>query len=173
MAIDESDKNVTLKGPSESDAQELISMFSKATLTNGRKLAVTRDEPVTTIPPTTTPTPSHAGSTAIQVTEVVYKRMDVMLTKHTKASNHNFTTLHKSIEKLQDRQDATEKRQEQQDALMTGLFDQLRTWREQPKYSFSLRNIHIFTTIIRPHHATHVHDQRTNSRYIGPPTKIT
>ena len=58
--------------------------------------------------------------------------MDLMLTKHTKAINDNFNVLHKSIEKLSDRQDVTEKRQEQQDTLIAGLFDQLKTWREQP-----------------------------------------
>ena len=132
MTIDDADKNLTLQCPSESDAQELMSMFSKATFTNGKKLTVTREEPVATTTPTTTPTPPNAGITSIQVTEIVDKRMDLMLTKHTKAINDNFTVLHKSIEKLSDRQDVTEKRQEQQDTLIAGLFDQLKTWRETP-----------------------------------------
>ena len=110
VTIDDTDKILTLKCPSESDTQELMSMFSKATFTNGKKLTVTREEPVTTTLPTTTPTPSHAGITSIQVTEIVDKRMDVMLTKHTKAINDNFAVLHKSIEKFYCLRQCTSKR---------------------------------------------------------------
>ena len=120
---------------SEGDAQELMAQFQKVSLPDGSKLHVTREHvtptPTTPQPMISTPTPTPTpGMSAIQVTEVVDKRMNTMMEKHTHAINENFKVINLSIQKLGERQDLADKRADSQQDLLTTMFKEMQSWRK-------------------------------------------
>ena len=120
---------------SEGDAQELMAQFQKVAFTDGSKLHVTREHITPTPSPThakiPTPTPTPASSiSAIQGTEIIDKRMNTMMEKHTHAINENFKVINLSIQKLAERQDVAEKRADTQQDMLASMFAEMQAWRK-------------------------------------------
>ena len=120
---------------SEGDAQELMAQFQKVAFTDGSKLHVTREHITPTPSPThakiPAPTPTPASSiSAIQATEIIDKRMNTMMEKHTHAINENFKVINLSIQKLAERQDVAEKRADTQQDMLASMFAEMQAWRK-------------------------------------------